>query len=191
MKNMLLPDEKTFISGLQKGNIVVFERIFSLYHKRIYNFCIRLHQSSDDAEETVQRVFVALWEQRAQVDENKSFDSYLFTIARYMVYQDFRQRAFKKAVYDNLTLYKIDLNESTMEDVLYEELFAFLESVIERLPERQQKVFKLSRFSGLTYRQIGEQLNISENTVDTQMRRALSFIRDKYETFYTLSGLSC
>jgi RNA polymerase sigma-70 factor (family 1) len=188
---MLLPDEKTLILGLQKGNILVFERIFSMYHKRIYNFCIRLHQSSDDAEETVQRVFVALWEQKAQVDENKSLASYLFAIARYMIYQDFRQQVFKKAVYDYLTLYSIDLDESTMDDVLYEELLAFLESVIEKLPERQQKVFKLSRFSGLTYRQIGEQLNISENTVDTQMRRALRFIRDKYETFYTLSGLSC
>jgi len=181
---MTLSDEKTLILGLQKGNIPAFERIFSLYHKRIYNFCLRLYQSSDDAEETVQKIFVALWEQRVQVDENKPLASYLYTIARYMVYQDFRQQVYKKAAFDYFILNSIDLNESTKDEVLYNELLSFLESVIEKLPERQRKIFKLSRFSGLTYRQIAVNMNITENTVDTQIRRALEFVRDKYKTHY-------
>jgi len=181
---MPLSDEKTLILGLQKGNIPAFERIFSLYHKRIYNFCLRLYQSSDDAEETVQKVFVALWEQRVQVDENKPLASYLYTIARYMVYQDFRHQVYKKAVFDYFILNSIDLNESTKDEVLYNELLSFLESIIEKLPKRQREIFKLSRFSGLTYRQIADNMNITENTVDTQIRRALKFLRDKYKTHY-------
>jgi len=181
---MSLSDEKTLILGLKNGNISAFERIFSLYHKRIYNFCLSLYQSSDDAQEIVQRVFVALWEQRVQVDENKSIASYLYTIARYMVYQEFRQQVYKKAAFDHFILNSIELNESTMDELLYNELLDFLESVIERLPERQREIFKLNRFSGLTYRQIAEQLNISENTVDTQIRRALEVVRHKYKTYY-------
>jgi len=177
-------DEKTLILELQKGNIQSFEKIFSLYHKRIYNFCLNLNQSSDDAEETVQKVFVALWEQRAQVDENKSLASYLYTIARYMLYQDFRQKVYKKAAFDHFVLNSIDLNESTKDEILYNELHTFLQSVIENLPERQRKIFKLSRFSGLTYRQIADQFNISENTVDTQIRRALKTLREKYKDHY-------
>lgn len=183
--SMSLSDEKTIILDLQKGNIQAFERIFSQFHKRIYNFCISLHQSSDDAQETVQKVFVALWEQKAQVDENKPLASYLYTIARYMVYQDIRQQVYKKAAFDHFVLNSPGLNESTKDDVLFDELVSFLESVIEKLPERQKEIFELNRFSGLTYRQIAGQLNISENTVDTQMRRALTFIRGKYKTFYT------
>ena len=181
---MTFSDEKTLILGLKKGSIPAFERIFSLYQKRIYNFCLHLSQSSDDARETVQRVFVALWEQRVQVDENKSLASYLYTIARYMAYQEFRQQVYKKAAFDHFILKSIDLNESTKDEVLYNELLSFLESVIERLPERQREIFKLSRFSGLTYRQIADQLNITENTVDTQIRRALEFVRDKYKYHY-------
>jgi RNA polymerase sigma-70 factor (ECF subfamily) len=122
-----------------------------------------------------------------QVNENKSLTSYLYTIARYMVYQDFRQKIYKKAAFDYFILNSIDLNESTKDEVLYNELLSFLESVIKRLPERQREIFKLSRFSGLTYRQIADQLNITENTVDTQIRRALQFVRDKYKTHYNLS----
>jgi len=177
-------DEKTLILNLQKGSIPAFERIFSLYHKRIYNFCLTLYLSSDDAQEIVQRVFVALWEQCEQVDENKPLASYLYTIARYMVYQEFRQQVYKKAAFDHFILNSIDLNESTKDEVLYNELLSFLESVIERLPERQREIFKLSRFSGLSYRQIADNLNITENTVDTQIRRALKFVRGKYLTHY-------
>ena len=178
---MSILDEKTLILCLQRGSITAFERIFSLYHKGIYNFCLSLHQSSDCAEETVQKVFVALWEQREQVDENNPLGSYLYSIARYMVYQEFRHQVYKKAAFDHFTYNLIDTNEPTKDDILFNELLTFLESLIERLPERQREIFKLSRFEGLTYKQIAEQLNITENTVDTQIRRALKFLRDKYK----------
>jgi RNA polymerase sigma-70 factor, ECF subfamily len=181
---MFPTEEKTLILKLKKGSIPAFEKIFTLYHKRIYNFCLSLHQNSDEAEEIVQRVFVALWEQRTQIDEKKSLVTYLYTIARYMLYQEFRNNVYKKAAYDHFIINSIDLNESTKDEVLYNELVSFLESVIKRLPERQQEIFKLSRFSGLTYRQIADNLNITENTVDTQIRRALEFIRNRYKAYY-------
>ena len=181
---MSILDEKTLILGLQKGSITVFERIFSLYHKRIYNFCLSLHQSSDCAEETVQKVFVALWEQHEQVDENKPIGPYLYSISRYMIYQNFRKKVYQKAAFDHFILNSPVTNESTKDEVLFNELVNFLESQIERLPERQREIFKLSRFKGLTYMKIAEKLNITENTVDTQIRRALDFLRDKYKTHY-------
>jgi RNA polymerase sigma-70 factor, ECF subfamily len=177
-------DEKKLILNLREGSVQAFNEIFSLNHKRICNFCRRLYQSSDEAEETVQKVFVALWEQRLQIDENKSLASYLFTIARYMVYQEFRQQVYKKAAFDHFVLNSIDYTESTKDDVLYNELYTFLQSVIESLPDRQREIFRLNRFSGLTYVQIADKLNITENTVDTQIRRALEFIRNKYKYHY-------
>ena len=177
-------DEKALILSLQEGCVPAFNTIFSIHHKRIYNFCRHLYQSSDEAQETVQRVFIALWEQRLQVDENKPLAAYLYTIARYIVYQEFRKQVYKKAAFDHFILNSIDLNESTMEEVVYNELLSFLKSIIETLPPRQREIFKLSRFSGLTYRQIAEYLGITENTVDTQIRRALAFVRHKYEYHY-------
>jgi RNA polymerase sigma-70 factor, ECF subfamily len=181
---MSLLNEKSLILDLQKGSISVFEKVFSIYHKRIYNFCISLYQSPEDARETVQKVFVALWEQRLKVDENKPITCYLYSIARYMVYQEFRRQVYKKAAFDYLILNSSDFNNTTKDDVLYNELASFLESAIERLPDRQREIFKLNRFTGLTYRQIAEQLDITENTVDTQIRRALEFIRNRYKAYY-------
>ncbi|MCE5347342.1 MAG: RNA polymerase sigma-70 factor [Bacteroidales bacterium] len=181
---MSLSDDRTLVLDLREGSAYAFSKIYTLYHKRIYNFCLHLIQSSDEAKEIVQKVFIALWEQRLKVDENQSLASYLYSIARYMVYQEFRQQVFKKAACDYFLLGSNDLNESTNDNVLYNELLSFLESEIEVLPERQREIFKLNRFSGLTYRQIAAKLNITENTVDTQIRRALDFLRAKYKFHY-------
>lgn len=183
--NKSLTDEKSLIFDLQKGSIAAFDKIFSLYNKRVYNFCRRFHQSSDDAQETLQRVFIALWEQREKVIESNSIASYLFSLARYMVYQDFRQKVYKHGVFNHLIIRSVGLNESTKDEVLYNELLSFLESVRARLPKRQREIFKLSRFPGLTYRQIADQLSITENTVDTQIRRAIKFVRENYKSHYS------
>ena len=181
---MTFQGEENLILGLKKGDIPSFESIFTLFHKRIYNFCLKLQHSSYDAEETVQSVFVALWEQRNTLDEKKSLESYLYGIARHIVYQDFRQKVYKKAAFDYFIQKSGLSNESTKYEVLYQELLTYLESIIDNLPERQQEIFKLSRYSCLTYKQIAEKLDISENTVDTQIRRALDFLRKKYRNHY-------
>jgi RNA polymerase sigma-70 factor, ECF subfamily len=181
---MIFPEENKLKSDLRKGSVNAFNAVFQSYHKRIYNFCLSLHQTADEAAETVQRVFIALWEQRNQIDENEALAAYLFSIAKYMVYRDFKLKVYKKAVFNQINTSVAKHGESTKDEVLYNELKSFLNSTIEKLPERQREIFKLSRFTGLTYKQIAIKLEISENTVDTQIRRALDYIRERYNAFY-------
>jgi len=177
--------EKDLVTGLCNGNRKAFEQIFNLYHKRIYNFCIRLLHNRDSAEEVVQKLFVALWEQQKQLDESKPLAPYLFSVARYMVYQDFRQDAYRKAAFVEMTSNESVFKESTKDEVLFKELSDVLQKLINDLPDRQKEIFSLSRDSGLSYREIAGKLGITENTVDTQIRRALDHLRKEYKRYYT------
>jgi RNA polymerase sigma-70 factor (ECF subfamily) len=51
------------------------------------------------------------------------------------------------------------------------------------LPEQMRIIFELRKFEGLKYAEIASQLNISVNTVDTQMKRAMTKLRDKLSGF--------
>ena len=79
-------------------------------------------------------------------------------------------------------------NESADESVeIDEELdYLFVEEYIlkllEELPPARREVFMLYWKSGLNYREIAEQLDISEKTVATQVHRSLDFLRDKLGT---------
>jgi len=177
-------DDTDLVTQLRKGNPQAFEQIFNLYHQRIYNFCIRLLRGTDEAEEIVQKVFVALWEQKHQLDESTPLPPYLFSIARYMVYQEFRNEVYRKAAFEEIANSETGFREITKDEVLFAELCDILQKLIEQLPTRQKEIFRLSRNSGLSYKEIAIQLGITENTVDTQIRRALDYLRKEHERYY-------
>jgi RNA polymerase sigma-70 factor (ECF subfamily) len=64
-----------------------------------------------------------------------------------------------------------------------------LQKLINEIPERRREIFRLSRFEGLSYKQIAERLNISENTVDSQIRNALAFLRKEFRKIVVLAFL--
>lgn len=57
------------------------------------------------------------------------------------------------------------------------ELYAKIQSAIEKLPTERRKIFLLSRMDGLKYKEIAEKLEISIKTVENQMGKALASLR--------------
>jgi RNA polymerase sigma-70 factor, ECF subfamily len=53
------------------------------------------------------------------------------------------------------------------------ELQQKIETVINQLPEQCGRIFRMSRNEQLKYREIADQLHISEKTVENQMGKAL------------------
>ena len=49
--------------------------------------------------------------------------------------------------------------------------------LIAELPPRRQEIFNLSRKENKTYKEIAELLDISEKTVENQIREALKYLR--------------
>jgi RNA polymerase sigma-70 factor, ECF subfamily len=181
---MLYDDDSEIVIELVSGSKKAFEQIFYKYHKRVYSFSLRLLGDTYSAEEITQRVFVAIWDQRKRIDETKLLTPYIFSIARYLIYQEFRLRVYRKAVFEEISSSQSSFVEITKDEILYNELFEIMQKVIDDLPPRQKEIFRLNRDSRLTYKQIAVQLGISENTVDTHIRRALAHIRKMFESYY-------
>ena len=64
-------------------------------------------------------------------------------------------------------------------DELYEEkeLNVQLKDIISKLPKQRRIIFKMSRYDGLSNKEISENLNISLQTVKNQISKSLKFIR--------------
>ena len=165
------------ILGIQKDDSVSFESLYHLYHKRVYAFALSLLNSAPDAEEILQNVFLAIWMQRKSLNISSSFTSYLFSIVRYKVY-DFIHQKINHEAYVKFTLEHNDEYSFVTDDAIsFSELEKSFHKAIEQLPERRREIFVLSRIEKLSYKEISERLGITENTVDTQIRHALNFLR--------------
>jgi RNA polymerase sigma-70 factor (ECF subfamily) len=176
---MNISDEKVLIEMLQKDNREAFEQVFHLYHKRVFAFAYGVLHSSEDAEEIVQNVFLSVWNQRKTLLITTSFIAYIYGIARHMVSRFIRHKLQHEAFIEYFLEQNREYDFITEDEIFYNELTEFITKAIAEIPERRREIFLLSRQEGLSYREIAEKLGITENTVDTQIRHALDYLRTR------------
>ncbi|MEL7588080.1 MAG: RNA polymerase sigma-70 factor [Prolixibacteraceae bacterium] len=161
---------------LKNGDRKAFEVIFEHYKNYLYLFIRKALPSEEDPEGIVQEVFISLWINRENLDENKTLKPWIFTVAKNQIYDHLRKLYSKRKYLDSLLSdYAVNDNAAT-NDVEYWEFERYLSNKIGQLPERRREIFKLSKLEGKSYREIAALLKISENTVDMQMRSANSAI---------------
>jgi len=171
----------SIVKELIQGDKKAFEYLYNYYSPKVYNFCKKLYLSSDQAEEMVQNVFIVVWEHRGQIDPDKSFSSYLFTIAKNRILDSYKKKVINQA-YINYTLFhQKDFNFVTEEKIYFDEMNLQVEKAIEDLPERCREVFNLSRKDELSYKEIAEKLDITESTVNTQISKAIKLLQKVVE----------
>jgi len=173
--------EKHLITQFQAGNEYAFEIIFHRTKGKLKGFLRRVLPFDEDVENMLQETYLKLWENRNTLDPDRNIETFIYAIARNMVIDIMRKRLHKQKYLEDLynQLQRENRNSlDTIATVEYSELEKKIFDLIEQLPERRKLVFKLSRIDGLTYKEIAQELNISENTVDTQIRQALLFLRN-------------
>ncbi|WP_163712615.1 RNA polymerase sigma factor [Mangrovibacterium lignilyticum] len=177
MHKLELNTEKELVTRFISGDQLAFELLFHRYKNKLNGFVMKLAPSQIDPDEVVQKVFIKVWIQRDKVKPEKSFSSFLFTIAKHELVDQLRNAINRKLYFvGDEAISDLLISDSTAETAKIE-LEEKVTGLIEKLPDRRRQIFEMSRYNGLTYRQIAEELGISENTVDTQIRLALNFIR--------------
>lgn len=177
----MIYSDKILVSLLQQGNSNAFKLLFERYHKKLFVFLLKFIPISD-AEEIVQEVFVKVWEKREGLNEELSFSAYIYKIARNLLLNHMRKKTFIHCY--NLELQSIDkISDTTTEQVYYNDIKNIIDNLVNELPEKRREIYLLSREKGLSNKEISTFLNISMNTVETQMRRSLQFLREKVRLF--------
>jgi RNA polymerase sigma-70 factor (ECF subfamily) len=185
----LLHTEKELVKKLKEGDSFAFEVLFYKYRNKVKGFAIRIVPPQIDPEEIVQEVFVRVWLKKEAVDPEKDFQSYLFSIAKHLVLDHLKSAVNRKLYFVGDHFQQDLLAVEGLESSLVEHAEEKLQQLIKEIPERRREIFLLSRFEGLSYKQIAERLNISENTVDSQIRNALNFLRKEFRKMVILGFL--
>ena len=148
--------ERHLIHDLKQGSHKAFDKIYQMYSKRLYAYSLQFTKSSEESEEIVQEVFVKLWSNRINIRQDETLRSLLFIMAKHRLINAYRQK-INHPIYEEY-IYHIDTlsTEDTHYKLEYNEfLFRFLKT-IEKLPDTQQKVIRLSRFKQLSNKEIAE-----------------------------------
>ena len=171
-------DEIKWVKNIQKGDHASFKELFQEYYFLLTRFAWRYVKSKAVAEELVQDVFADIWEERESWEIEGSLRAYLYKVVKNNCLDYLKHQKIEKK-YDSRWMDQKKNTTIEFQDELRErEVKNAIEQAIEALPPRAQMTYKLHRFDGLTYEEIGEVMNISVKTVESQMTRTLKKLRE-------------
>lgn len=172
-------DEQTLVRKLSQGDQTAFELLFYRYRGKVYNFVRASLPRHSDPEEVVHEIFLRIWTGRGNLDPGLPFGPYLFRTARNLVIDRLRGRVNRMVSLSDELFPDTADSDAAARDVEERQLGEWFDRTLEQLPEHRRQIFVLSRLEGLSYREIAARLGVTENTVDTQIRRALLFFREE------------
>lgn len=177
MADKQIYNDQELIRRLKKDNIDAFNQLFYAYSSKLYHFAYGYLKSKEDAEEMVQEIFSKIWDKRSDIKEEYQFRSYLFSIAFNYLKKYFRAKALVNKYIEFTTLHS-DTTEKIEDDVNYNSLKFRVDSLVDKMPEKRKTVFVKSRFEGKNSKEISEEMNISQSTVENHLNQALKFLRE-------------
>jgi RNA polymerase sigma-70 factor (family 1) len=161
-----------FWEKIRLGDSTAFSYVFQKYYQALYQFAGRFVKDAQTAENIVQDVFVKLWTNRENCLITSSLKSYLYAATRNTAL-NFLSREKKQLSTEDLMSDRQDTTANPEEQIIENEMIDGVHKAIEKLPEKCRSIYLMKRYDDLKYHEIAEILDISINTVKTQMKRAL------------------
>jgi len=182
-------EEKQWVRKVrEKGDRSAFEKLFRAYYKQLHGFAYSYIEQKETAEDIVQSVFLRIWIQRKKWDPPCTVKQYLFAAIRNEALNKLRhEKIIATAEDDVIECFREQHQISEIEEQAVTELLRKkIRDGIHKLPPHCKQIFLLNRKSGLTYTEIADYLDISINTVNSQMGRALKSLRDHLSDYLTV-----
>ena len=104
-----MTDETTWIIQARQGNEEAFTNLVETYQKPVYNLCYRMLGEPEAAEDAAQETFLKVFQNLARYDRERSFATWLLSIAAHHCIDRLRRRRFSSV--------SIDENEEGQTDI--------------------------------------------------------------------------
>lgn len=165
------------VRSLKRGSTAALERLFFRYYSIVLQFIKGIVKRNDIAEDLAMEVFMKVWLFRDMLDEKKSIRNYLFVLSKNVSlnYLDSVVVKRTKTVPDVPEDTKV--SQSADNSLIFNETNRQLFSIVSRMPEQRQLVFRMSRYENLSNQEISERLGLSVRTVEKHLQLALRDIR--------------
>lgn len=178
---------------LQTGDRAAFAALYEKYWQPLLVYVMRAVRVQSDAEDIVQELFISLWKRREELEIHAALSTYLYNSARYLSIR-YIEKNITRTHYLASLAYEEAHSTPADQKVLLQEINTMIEKAVGQMPQRMQMVFRLSREQHLSYREIAQQLDISEETVRKQIYKALKYLRTQlgdmpFVLLYALSFL--
>ncbi len=160
-------------------DLVAFEQLFRKFRPGLVAFATSIIGRSNDAEELVHDVFIAIWNRESNDLDPNGIKSYLFTSVKNRCLNFIKKSKLDVTdINDESPVFDANVNAHT--SMVAKESEKRIHLLIDQLPKKCKQVFLMSRMYELSYKEIAEILEITPKTVENQISIALKFLKENF-----------
>lgn len=183
-KNLQGMSDNELLSTYLAGGKEAISQLIERHRTRVYDYIRMMVKDDELADDIFQETFIKVVRviDEGRYKESGKFLSWVMRIAHNQVIDHFRAEKQNRTTNESRAGYDIlatqRLSEGSIEDRLVgEQIEEDLRRLVDELPEEQQEVVRLRYYSGLSFKEIAEQTEVSINTALGRMRYALINLR--------------
>ncbi len=187
-------DQPISLEALRAGDRAEFARLVDTYYTPIYRLALKMLAHEQDAEDVLQTTFLKALQHIGNFEGRSSLSTWLYRIAANEALMLLRRKRPQVSIDEEPGESDDSLpmpEQFTDWCCLPEKEFATTEArrqldrAIQQLPEKLRVVFLLRDIEGLSIKETGEALNLTETAVKTRLLRARLALREQLSAYFS------
>lgn len=173
-----MEQEREILDRLAHGDREAFDTLYLHYAPKVEEMAFWMLKSRTEAEDVMQSIMLKVWERKEEIAQMTRFSNYLFTMTKNAIF-DIYSRSLVHEKYESTQLSSVRyFHDDTLDSQVETNDLALLISIaVDKMPDQRRRIFRMSRYEGLSNREIAERLRISVKTVENHMTAALGQLR--------------
>jgi len=169
--------DRTLMERIKDGETCALDEMLRRYWLSLVSYADHLVSDPDLAEDVVQQVVVRFWDQRSSWVPSDRLAGFLYQATRHACLNELDKRRVRRRWAKRQRTSATRRPATPLELMERAELREVLTKAVDALPARRREVFVLARFHGRSYRDIGDIMHISPQTVANQVSAAVRDLR--------------
>jgi RNA polymerase sigma-70 factor (ECF subfamily) len=179
--------DQDLLAQMKADDEAAFHLLYERYWEQVYNSAYKRLNDADYAKDITQDIFLQLWSRRKDLDI-AYVPGYLYTSVRNNVFKWMEKEQRFTTIPDLLACLEQQSDQADVE-LLRKEFMLKYETLVNSLPAAQQTIFKLRFHEDLSTKEIAEKLDISRKTVQNQLGKSVTQLRDALDMLYIVALL--
>lgn len=165
----------------KNGSWEALEFIYRTYTKDLFNYGMKICGNSNLVEDSIQELFVELWNSRNSLTSPGNIKFYLLKSLRWKITHQLKRerKLYAAQVIEDVVEVSLPLENDLLSQQLSNERKQYLAEALGKLSKRQREVLQLLFYEQLSHQEVADLMDIRVRTVYVTAYRALSSLKEK------------
>lgn len=174
-----LKEELLLLQEASAGSRAAYTTLYTFYLPKLYKYIYPFVRfSKEDTEEILHDMFMKIWERKEELSKIKSFNSYLYSMARNKLINLHEHSKVKQKAIEYIVHHTELTGNSADNDYIYAQYQEVMKRAVDALPPKRKRVFEMSTYEELSQDQIADELQISKSMVKKQLYSATRYVKE-------------